>query len=368
MSLFRRGQRRKVGGAGSARRHPEDSPVAQRLPRGCTRILLAWLRGSGRSQASGAAPAASRAKSRRPPSSRAPPARRVMAGHERRLGSGALCAGSSPRRVPSLLLNPRRWGRSPRREARPRRARCRPGPALSDSQVRWGQGRGPPRPPPTPALLPRRGHGVLGVSGPKPTNFKLRMGEKPAPLALLATPNSFRLKDGFRVEKGGEDASFPGNIGVNCAQQRAGHQRSLPVGPSLLEHLTCSPSYLYALAAGQHSPGQAEITAHAPDGSAEGCKGSPPQPTSNGESLASQSARRRVRGMKGALDPESIYKRCDLSDPHLQLSNGNNPSALYLIILHLFSPIILWQEAAVLQDSQSQHSQGAVHACLGKNI
>lgn len=61
--------------------------------------------------------------------------------------------------------------------------------------------------------------------------------------------------------------------------------------------------------------------------------------------------------MKGALDPESIYKLCYLFDPHLlQLSNGNNPAALFLIILRLFSPVILWQEAAVLQDSQSQHS------------
>lgn len=59
---------------------PEDLPVAQRLPRGCTRILPARLRGSGRSQLSGAAPAASRVKNRRPPSSRAPLARRVMAG------------------------------------------------------------------------------------------------------------------------------------------------------------------------------------------------------------------------------------------------------------------------------------------------
>lgn len=162
MSLFRRGQRRKVGGAGSARRNPEDSPVAQRLPRGCTRILLARLRGSGRSQPSGAAPAASRAKSRRPPSSRAPPARRVM------VGSGALGAGSSPRRVPSLLLNPRRWGRSPPREARPRRARCRPGPALSDSQVGWGQGRGPPRPPPRPPSCPDVGMASSGCPGPSP--------------------------------------------------------------------------------------------------------------------------------------------------------------------------------------------------------
>ena len=79
---------------------------------------------------------------------------------------------------------------------------------------RLGPGPGTPSAPSTPALLPRRGHGFLGVSGPKPTNFKLRMGEKPAPLALLATPNSFRPKVGFRVEKGGEDASFPGNIGV----------------------------------------------------------------------------------------------------------------------------------------------------------
>lgn len=168
MSMLRRGQRRKVGGAGSACRNPEDSPVAQRLPRGCTRILLARLRDSGRSQPSGAAPAASRAKSRRPPSSRTPTARRVMAGHGQRLSSSALGGGSSPRSVPSLLLNPRRWGRSPPRGARPLRARCRPGPALSDSQVCWGQGRGPPPLPPRPPSCPDVGMASSGCPGPSP--------------------------------------------------------------------------------------------------------------------------------------------------------------------------------------------------------
>lgn len=66
---------------------PYDSPVAQRLPRGCTRILLARLRGSGRSQLKGATLAANNAKSRRPRSSQEPPACRVMAVPSRLFGT-----------------------------------------------------------------------------------------------------------------------------------------------------------------------------------------------------------------------------------------------------------------------------------------
>lgn len=126
-----------------------------------------------------------------------------------------------------------------------------------------GPGSGTPSTAPTPALLPRRGHGFLRVSGPKPTSLTLRMGAKPAPLALLATPNSFRAKNGFKVEKG---ARTPPSWVTGVTVPSKVHRRSLPVGPSLLEHLTCSPSYLYALSPSQHSPGQAEITAHACSG------------------------------------------------------------------------------------------------------
>lgn len=91
---------------------PEDLPVAQRLPRGCTRILMAPLRCSGVPQLSGAAPAAaaSRAKSSSPLSSRAPPARRVMAAASPLLQPLCTSQPPKPRRPPFLLLNPRPGG------------------------------------------------------------------------------------------------------------------------------------------------------------------------------------------------------------------------------------------------------------------
>lgn len=77
-------------------RGPEDLPVAQRLPRGCTRILLARLRGSGRSQLSRAALAVSIAKSKRPLIHRAPSARRAMAVAERASATAARVSGARP--------------------------------------------------------------------------------------------------------------------------------------------------------------------------------------------------------------------------------------------------------------------------------
>lgn len=105
------------------------------MPRGCTRILLARLRSSGRPQLGRAAPAVSRANSKRPASHRAPSARRGMAEPGPRLRQW-LHRSRAPRC--QLFNEAGPWGRSLR--SRP----CPPRP-----------GAPPPAPPPA-SPLPSR--------------------------------------------------------------------------------------------------------------------------------------------------------------------------------------------------------------------